>query len=128
MELILKQPVGKHPFIGILFKSEYEASKLNQAQVQVSNLYYYNIVLEPKRNKIDLILKLNEWVFTYKYEGLEYNPDKLKRFLFNSMGSECYNFSHIVLKNGEHKVVKTLSSHSYFVLKVNELKLVSEEE
>lgn len=127
MELIFKLPPNKHPFIGILFKSEYEASRLNQAQVQVNNLYYFNVILEPIGDKLNLTIKLDEWLFRYTYEGLEYDPNKLKQFLFNSMGCECYNFSHIVLKNGEHKVVKTLSTQSYFILKIKELKLLQEE-
>jgi len=44
------------------------------------------------------------------------------------MGTECYNFSHIVLKNDNHTVVKTLSTHVHFILKVKELKLITEEE
>ena len=102
MELILKTPVGKQPFIGILFNNEYEASKLNQAQVQVNNLYYFNIILEPKGKTLDLTLKLDEWLFTYKYENLTYNPDELKRFVFNNMGCEIYNFGHIINKYGNH--------------------------
>jgi hypothetical protein len=126
MELILKQPEAKPPFIGILFSNEYEASKLNQSQVKMNNLYY-RIMLEPKGRTIDIILKLDEWAFTYKYEGLEYNADKLKRWLFNCNGSEYYNFSHLIMKNNQHQVVKTLSTQSFFVLKVNEIKLFQEE-
>jgi hypothetical protein len=127
MELILKQPPGKHPFIGILFNKEYEASKLNQAQVQVNNLYYYKAILEPLGSKLNLTIKLDEWLFKYTYEGLNYDPDKLKRFLFDTMGAEVYNFGHVVLKNDAHLLVKTLSTQSYFVLRVKELKLLMEE-
>lgn len=128
MELILKQPEGKHPFIGILFNNEYQAAKLNQAQVQVNNLFYYKIIFEPKADKIDLTLKMDDWLFTYKYEGLKYNSDKLKRFLFSTMGAECYNFSHLLLKGDNHHVVKTLSTQTHFILKVTEVNLLVEDQ
>jgi hypothetical protein len=127
MELILKQPPGKPPFIGILFNKEYEASKLNQAQVQVNNLFYFKVILEPIGTELNLTIKLDEWLFKYTYEGLNYDPDKLKRFLFDTMGAEVYNFGHVVLKNDAHLLVKTLSTQSYFVLRVKELKLLMEE-
>lgn len=134
MELVLKQPIGKLPFIGVLFEKEFEASKVNQFLVQPEKVVYYKILLEllgdvREELYINLTLRHEETNFKFTYEKLKYDifdaHNKLK-WLENTRNADLFNFGHIINKHGNHQLVKTLSTHNHFVLKVDEIKMFTE--
>lgn len=126
MELILKQPENKHPCICILFDNEYEAGRYNQSIINQWQKYPFNIKFESSGSKLDMILKVRDYNFEFKYEDLKYVPDKFYHFLYNTKDSKAFSFCHIILKKDKHEVILTLTNRLLWVLKVDSVEFVEE--
>lgn len=127
MELILKRPRNKPPFIGILFQDEYEASTLNQSWVNSYNTYLYNITLEPDGKEITLKLSLDGYGLNHRYKNLRHDPEKLYRFLYETKAHGKFNFAHLIMVRDKHTVVSTTVNRALFVLGVKKVTLLIEE-
>ena len=125
MELILKQPVGKPPFIGILFENQFEAEKMHASLINTYHTHLYTVTFEPKGDKLDI--KLNcSMNFNNKYKGVKYDANKLTKFLEVNRDSPIFNFSHIIDNLGTHIVVKSVTNRRLWVLKVEQVEVISE--
>lgn len=124
LELILKMPPGKLPFIGILFKDrygEYKASQTNEHWVNNFKQEKYQLLLVPGQKWMNIHLFSKDLHCDCLYENVKYNPETLKRFLHLNKGN-TYNFSHIVPDEKGHKVVRTAAKKELFVLKIEKVK------
>ena len=124
MELVLKQPVGKPPFIGILFKDQLVAEKTNKSPIENYFTDIYNIAFEPNNDKVNLTLSSN--IHSYCYEGIKYDAQKLLKFLAVTRNNHLFNFSHIIDKQGQHTVVKSTINRRLWVLKVGTVEIIYE--
>ena len=123
MELVLKQPKNKPPFLGIQFENEYKASTLNQNWPNSYRSSLYSIELEPEVEGMSLVIKLESFGFNYKYENVKYDPVKLSKWLLQTKAEKQYNFGHVIKVLDTHKVVRTTVNSALWVLKVKEINL-----
>lgn len=127
MKLILKQPLNKLPFIGIEFKSEYEAESTNKMGIESYYTCTYMIILEPKGMLLNVIMRTADSnLINLVYKDVEYDPVQLQKFLAITSLNKSYNFSHLVLENNKHKVVQSQTNRRLWVLKVTNIKLLFE--
>lgn len=126
MELILKLPPNKPPFIGILFRDKYRACTLNKSWVNNYNTHKYKIVLQVKGMVVDLIITEEGMGFRHTYEDLKYDSQKLLKFMRQTKEDKLFNFGHIITVLDNHEVVKTLANQRLYVLKVVKIKFEME--
>ncbi len=127
MKLILKQPLNKLPFVGIEFKSEYEAESFNKMGIESYYTHKYIILLEPNGKHLNLIMRTSDSnLINLVYKDVEYDPIQLQKFLALTSLNKGYNFSHLILEKNTHKVVQSQTNRRLWVLKVNAIKLLFE--
>lgn len=126
MELVVKLPENKPPFLGILFDDSYQACSINKSAVNNYHTCTYQIVLEPTGEKLNLRLICESFGLNYVYENIKYNPETLIKFVYKTKDSKLFNFSHLVRKDGKDTVVKTLANQRLFVLKIYNLSVNEE--
>jgi len=126
MELVLKLPENKPPFLGILFDDSYQACTINKNAVNNYHTSTYHLVLEPMGDKLNLRLTCDSSGLNHLYENVRYNPEKLLKFIYMTKGCNQFNFSHLIRKDGKDTVVKTLSNQRLFVLKIYNLSVNEE--
>jgi hypothetical protein len=126
VELVLKKPENKPPFIGLLFESEYEATRINATWVNNYSMDKYEIIFEPKGTKITLRLINKGMGLNHPYENVDYKPELFKTFLKSTKAISIFNFSHIINTLDGHKVVRAVATGRLFVLKVEKIYLLYE--
>ncbi len=127
MKLIVKLPKDKLPFIGIQFPYSYEAGKTNQDLVTNYKHIQYKIVLEFVKDKVNIKLVSQENMITRSYNGLEYEKDKLKNWLYLTKNAKAFNFSHTIKEGGKELVAKTILQPQNFILKLNQCQIIGSE-
>lgn len=127
MKLILKLPKDKPPFIGVQFSNHFDAGRTNADAVYHIEGRYCKITLEPKGHYIDLRIRCEDAMMSYTYKDLDYSPEKLRNWLAMVSNSKQFNFGHVLLENDNHKIAKVGSSLKNYVIKVESVKMVSEE-
>ena len=127
LELILKQPQDKLPFLGILFESSFDGERVNQSIVNSYKTYLYNLELEPiDDDKMNITIREEKMNFKYTYQNVKFDAEKLSKFLQFNKDATLFNFSHIKQEYDKHIVLKTSVNRALYVLKVKEVKLVSD--
>lgn len=125
MELVVKLPKDKPPFIGIVFENRYEASRLNQDLVNQHKDKLFTIVLEPIA-RINLRLICSEINFFYQYMSLKCDAEKLKRWMQNINHDTKINFSHLIREKDKDIVIETMTDRKLFVLKVESIRILDD--
>jgi hypothetical protein len=125
VELVLKWTKGKPPYVGILFKSMYQAGKLNQEWVHDFGTLEYMVEIEP-RSKTMLLLTVSEPTQRLKhvYKVRWFNAEKLKGFLYATRDVERFNFGHVLVEENNYVPVRTTLARKIWVLPVNKVALV----
>ncbi len=128
MELILLLPVGKPPFIGVLFYRAEEAATANADLAIQHKRRNYWIVLETYKKHLNLRLICDEIVTVRFYNHLKYDPEQLKSWLYivSANKSAQVNFSQLVVMNEKLSVVKTSPKNVSFVLKVKKCEVLKQ--
>lgn len=122
LELILKLPKDKLPFVGILFNDSYAASTTNKGWANSYREDLYTLEVIPKG---DLIADMRIVCSCGKghYTDVKCNMQALKRFVQITHYHPYIHFGHAYLKNGEHQIAKT-SNMANWVLKLATIKVV----
>lgn len=116
--LVLKIPVGKPPFVGVLFESEFAGAMTHTELVNSYNREFYEIKFEPS-HKLKLCLK--GFTLPPRIYELDYDPVKLLKFLQQTRDCKMFNFGHVIIVNDNYKIIRTAANQTNFVLKVNKL-------
>lgn len=127
LELVLKLPANKPPYIGILFHSLYYASRVNEGWVNEYPGIEYGLILEPKQNELLINLVSKPYRLFYTYDVVKYDAFKLRKFLLNLKSGAPVNFGHVLMKNDKHIPAHTSSASKIWVLSIKEVKLFSEQ-
>lgn len=122
MELILKLPKDKPPFMGILFDNTYKACTLNQEMVNELQNRKFMIVIDPAG--LDLKLICETPYKTYEYKGLKFDAEKFNYWLTQARPLGYFNFSHLLIQYDKHEVVRTLKERKLFVLQIWDLQII----
>jgi hypothetical protein len=118
MELVMKLPKDKPPYIGVVFTDDYAAASKNKTCANDHKDVFFSLLIIPKsRNRVDIKL-IGE--SKGEYTDVRCNVDALIRFLYMTRNVKQYNFGHVVLKGTEHVVAKTMNK-VLWVLKVNKI-------
>jgi hypothetical protein len=120
MELVLKMPQGKPPFIGLEFPSSWKG-ELNKDLVYENADKQYKLILETER-QLKMTLVCEDIAVRRVYPGIGYHPARLKNWLTQMRQYSQVNFGHVYLQDGNHKIVK-LAGQKNFVLKVVNIEL-----
>jgi hypothetical protein len=118
MELVVKLPKGKLPFIGIKFAEMHEANELNKDLMNNYSTCIFKVILEPHKNEMNLRLICEEKLLVRFYNGLKYDPEKLKAWIYLTKTAKSFNFSHIYQLGDKEKVAMAIMSRKLFVLKL----------
>ncbi len=129
MDLVLKLPKNKPPFIGILFPKylTHDAKKENVDLICSTNSSPCRIILEPLKNELNIRLICEEKVTVRFYSGIKYNPIKLKDWLYLTTKATKFNFAHLDIEFDKHIVLKEASGYKYMLFHMESVKLITEE-
>jgi len=120
MELVVKLPKGKLPFIGVVFSNVWSAERENKHCIENEWTDTFKLRLIPKERSIDVHF-IHHGQSTYVYKDLIYSPEKLVKFIYASRGASLFNFSHLICENNKHLVVKSATNRRLWVLKMDEI-------
>lgn len=120
MELVLKIPKTKPPFIGVLFNFENDAVTKNKGLVEHDADFDFDMILEPSQK---LYIKLiRDSHFSERYE-VNYDPVELLKFLHHTRESKRFSFGHLLLKEGNLVVPKTRAWNKLLLFKIKTIKV-----
>ncbi len=88
MELVLKIPKGKPPFIGVLFNFENEAVMKNFEWAEHNDIFELELVLDASQKLHILMIKDSH--FSERYE-VNYDPVALLKFLHHTKDSKSFS-------------------------------------
>lgn len=124
MELVLKNPKDKPPFIGILFddQSTFSERQRNRDFIDdykkgwVRRETEFNIQFETFTTHVNIQLFCSNPISIRVYEKVKYNPAKLEEWWRANRFIRIFNFGHIESNNNKHEVIKTEPKMNLFVL------------
>lgn len=131
MELVLKNPKDKPPFIGILFddQSTFKERQENKEFVdEYKRLWMtreteFTIQFEPYTTHVNIQLFCSNPISIRSYKLVRYNPEKLEEWWRANRFIGIFNFGHIVLNQNKHEVVKTQPKMNLFVLPITKMSI-----
>jgi hypothetical protein len=124
MELVLKMPQGKPPFLGVVFDNVREACSLNQDLVNEHASSVYTISIEHSGIHVNIRLVCEDPHYIRVYKNVKCDPKKLENFMYLNRLAANFNFSHLLRDFDREIVVKTLGRYKLFVLKIQGVYLV----
>ena len=125
MELVLKQPKNKPPFIGIVFTQLYEAGTKNQDLIDAlkdgSSNPRFTLQVEAFSNYCDIRLACDSPIGIRFYNGVKYDPQYLERWFNETRFKKPFNFAHLLIEGENHMVAKTITNRYNFVFKIENI-------
>ncbi len=119
MELALKLPKGKLPFIGIVFHSVREACRLNEHLINEPKDKIYTLTfLQPNKDGVEIRVRSENGKDYVIYQRVKCNPVQLENFMFMTNRFQDFNFGHILRDFDRDIIVKTNELGKPFVLKL----------
>lgn len=120
MELVLKIPKGKPPFIGVLFHTKEQACSKNSVFLPDNESFEHELVMDPsQRLSITLFYRFG---FSEKYE-VDYNPVTLLKFLHHTKDCASFTFGHLYMASGKMTVAKTNGKEKPLLFKIKSIKV-----
>ena len=120
MKLITKLPEGKLPFIGVRFNNSWNAAKTNEDLIEYHCKEIFTIKFIIKHHTVDLILHCKHSSIQRKYNDLEFEPEKLKRWAQITENLKGFNFGHTFLRGNDETIARFAHDlKRVYVLKVD---------
>lgn len=125
LQLVLKRPKDKPPFLGVLFDSEFKASRYNEWWIQnPGEATRIGLMIEPKRGVLEIkIVPAYANGSVYRIE--DFKPFELQQFLIYAMSQKVVNFGHVIIKENKHIPVRT-NNGKLWVLKISNIEFIKE--
>jgi hypothetical protein len=127
MELVLKLPKGKPPFIGIEFPNEFNGQRANTDLVNNYKESKYRLLLEPTEKGLTITLSSHDLATPRVYKNIGFNAGKLKNWLNYVGGAPHINFGHVYIEHNAHKIVFVFGTRRNFVLKVTNIEITAKD-
>jgi len=125
LELVLKRPKDKPPFIGVLFQNEFRAAKFNEWWIlnpnETTNI---GLEIEPKKELLELRI-VHAYANGSIYKIQNFHAFELHQFLIYAMSQQLVNFGHVLIKENKHIPARTLND-KLWVLKINKITFLRE--
>ncbi|MCC6371142.1 MAG: hypothetical protein IT236_09070 [Bacteroidia bacterium] len=130
MELVLKLPKGKPPFIGVLFgvEQQHSGEKMHADMVQKYGRANYRIVLEHTPSALNMRLICEEHVVVYFYNHLSYDAERLKSWLYITKHNTLFNFGHVGKLTNNHQLLLSMPERKKFFVKVISVEFITVED
>ncbi len=121
MELILKIPKGKPPFIGVLFNFQVDACITNKSWLDGLQ-GQSNLILDPAEKLYITMSKTPH--FSDRY-AVNYNAIELLKFLHFTKDSKEFLFGHLLMKGDSYQIatVNVHNSIRKFLFKIDKIKI-----
>lgn len=119
MKLVLKLPNGKPPFIGIEFENSWQGERCNKDLILESRNEIYTLLIEPTP-RVNLRLVSDSKRICRFYDQVEYDKQKLKRWIELTRKAKLINFGHTYQEKSKDHICKVYveSKQVPFVLKL----------
>jgi hypothetical protein len=127
MKLVVKLPLNKPPFIGIVFHHSSDAEQTHQDLVTVHNNVTYQVVFEFVGQLVNIKLISVHKVVSKHYEGVTFNAVELFHWMCHTSNTGSFNFGHLYELNGKEVVAKTSIGLKLFVIRVYEYEVLLSE-
>jgi hypothetical protein len=127
MELSLKLPAGKFPFIGIRFTDLKEAAELNADLFDLKPAGSFHIVLQPELTHCDLKIFCNEPAVFRTYKNLNHDPFEFRDWSKKLNPTMNFNFGHIVKIDGKDRPIINTLTDKLYVIKVESISIDGQE-
>jgi hypothetical protein len=124
MELELKVPKGKLPFVGIRFNNSFAAVSTHKEMVDLFKKTALKMRLERAGDRLFVRLISDSPNREYRYTQVVYDWSKLQIFL--AVPTKEWNFGHIINVNGRDQVVKTIPDNKVFTVKLDDIQILHE--
>lgn len=119
MELTLKLPKGKPPFIGIVFTSIREACRLNEHLINEPKDKKYTLTfMQPSKEGVEIRVRSDNGKDMVLYHRVKCNPTQLENFMFLTNRHQDFNFGHVLRDFEQDTIVKTCELGKPFILKL----------
>ncbi len=120
MKLVIKLPEGKLPFIGVRFNNSWNAAKTNEDLIEYHHKEVYTIKFVIKAQTVNLNLYCKDRSIQRHYKDVEFEPEKLKRWMQLTEGLSGFNFGHTFMNGNKEEVGRfTHDLKRLYVLKVD---------
>lgn len=107
MKLVVKLPEGKLPFIGVRFNNSWNASKTNEELIESYSSEIYTVKFEIQTPQVlHLSLQCKDKAIQKWYKDLEYEPEKLKRWMQLTRGLSGFNFGHTFMRGNDETIAR----------------------
>jgi hypothetical protein len=122
MALVLKVPQGRPPYIGIEFRNKFAAGHINQDLVDLlfnadkSRLPAFHLQIEPLSGSCNIRLSCAQPIIIRFYRKVNYEPERLVRWMKAVKESTVFNFGHVLVLSGKHTLAKTNQSNRHVLL------------
>lgn len=126
LELVMKFPESKLPFMGILYESEFAAKRINQGWVNTYGSYSYQIRIEPDFDFLKVTLSQKELGEKYDYLISRFDEVRLREFLTKTKSFKQINFGHVLKEYDDLKIIKTSVANKLWVVKVDNVEFFNE--
>lgn len=126
LELVVKFPEKKPPFMGVLYENEFTGRRLNQSWVNTYGKFSYQIRIEPDLDFLKVTLSQKELGEKYDYLISHYDERKLKDFLERTKNLKQINFGHVTKEFDDLKIIKTSVGNKVWVVKVDNVEYFNE--
>jgi hypothetical protein len=126
LELVLKFPELKPPFMGVKYEREFTGSRVNQSWVNSYGRELYQIRLEPEGDVIRVTITTEKVANRYTYVISKFNSKKIEEFIGRIGIGQLINFGHVIQIEDELKIIRTSVSNKNWVLQVNKIEFFEE--
>jgi hypothetical protein len=126
LELVVRFPENKPPFMGILYENEFTGKRLNQGWVNTYGSLFYQVRIEHDLDFLKVTLSQKELGQKHDYLISRFDGDKVKIFLEKTKKVNQINFGHVVMEFDDLKVIKTSVGNKNWVVKVNNVEYFEE--
>jgi len=124
MELELKVPRNKPPFLGIRFNNSFAAVHTNSDMIDQFKNHVFTMSVESAGGGLNIRLNIDRPMRIWHYNGVKFDRSKLLIFL--AVPTKQWNFGHIIDVNGRDQIIKTIPKNEVFALKVGDLRILDE--
>lgn len=126
MELLLKLPKAKLPFIGIVFGSVREACRLNEHLINSPKDKVYTLTfMQPNKDGVEIRIRSENGKDYVIYRRVKCDPVQLENFMFMTNRFQDFNFGHVLRDFDRDLVVKTNELGKPFLLKLQGIFMMS---
>lgn len=126
LELVIRYPDKKPPYVGILFQSSFTAGRTNQGWVNNYKNYFYQLRIEPLKDCLMITLSQKDYHWKYSYLIHKYDERKIQEFLLKVKNHKYFNFGHVVMEYDNMIPVRTSVNMALWVLKIDNVEFLKE--